>query len=264
MKVSVVVSTYNRPEYLEVALRGYLNQTIMPHEIIIADDGSTDETKAVIEKFRDLGLNLIHCWHEDRGFRLSVIRNKAVAMSSGEYLLFTDDDILPSKRLVEDHILYAEEGYFLQGHRVLLGPEATEVALKNSFKPRSLLRMYLRGQIRNLSNSFRLPIFIVKKSMSLKGIRGCNFSLFKKDFIAVNGFNEEFQGWGKEDSELAIRLYRYGLRRKDLKFKAVCFHLYHPLHDRSRLAENLQLLERTSRSRDYYCKNGIDKYLLEV
>jgi glycosyltransferase involved in cell wall biosynthesis len=262
VRVSVIISTYNRPEYLRLALKAYLNQTVLPEEIVIADDGSSEETERVIKEFENNGdVKIIHCWHEDRGFRVSEIRNKAVALSSGQYIIFSDDDTIPSRYLVEDHIRYAERGYFIQGHRVLLGPKASEYFKHSEITYPRLFRLYINGEVQNISNSFRFWIPIIMKTKRIKGVRSCNMSMFRDDFIAVNGFNEEFQGWGKEDTELVVRLYKYGLKRKDIKFRANVFHLYHDKYNRDALRRNIELLERTLKSDKYYCKEGIDKYL---
>lgn len=262
MKVSVIISTYNRPEYLKRVVKGYLHQSRLPDEILIADDGSTEETAVMIKEIqKNSSIKMQHVWHEDKGFRAATIRNKAIASSSGDYLILTDDDCIPSSTLVEDHVKFAETGFFIQGHRVLLGETASKDFTFKDISLIYLLYLKLRGQASNILNTVRLPLPLIRISQSLKGIRSCNMSFFRKDVIAVNGFNEDFTGWGKEDSELAVRFYKYGLRRKDLKFRACCYHLYHNLYSRDNLKRNIALLEKAKSDSDYFCKNGIDKYL---
>lgn len=262
IKVSVVISTYNRPDYLTRVIEGYLSQTRLPDEIIIADDGSRDDTAAMVAALRAAAnVPIVHVWHEDRGFRAARIRNKAVARSSGQYIILCDDDCIPAAALVEDHLRYSRQGCFIQGHRVLLGAGISD---SFSLEDRSLLRLLdlaRKGQANNIKNALRLPLPLVRISQSLRGIRSCNMSFYRNDFIAVNGFNEDFEGWGKEDSELAVRLYKYGLKRKDLKFRACCYHLFHPYYDRDNLERNIGLLEKAQVASGYFCSNGVDKYL---
>jgi glycosyltransferase involved in cell wall biosynthesis len=262
MKVSVIISTYNRPEYLQRTIEGYLYQSQLPDEIVIADDGSTEETASLILSLsKNSPVKILHVWHEDKGFRLAKIRNKAIAKSSGAYLILCDDDSIPSHTMVEDHLKFSEKGYFIQGHRVLLGETISKDFTFKDISLMNLLYLRLKGQATNILNAFRLPLPLIKVSQSLKGIRGCNMSFFRKDIIAVNGFNEDFKGWGKEDSELVVRFYKYGLKRKDLKFRACCYHLYHKHYSKDNLKRNLALLEKAKSEKGYFCKNGIDKYL---
>ncbi|MGW8273283.1 MAG: galactosyltransferase-related protein, partial [Thermodesulfovibrionales bacterium] len=160
-----------------------------------------------------------------------------------------------------DHVACAEAGCFIQGHRVLLREAVSRVFSVEYVRPAMLLWVALKGDAANVSNALRLPIPLVRRSRSLRGIRACNMSMFRKDFVAVNGFNEDFEGWGKEDSELAVRLFRNGTLRKDVKFRACCFHLYHSHFDRSGLRRNEQLLARAMESEERFCKSGVDKYL---
>lgn len=261
MKVSVVITTYNNPDYLQKVLEGYLHQTRLPDEILIADDGSTKDTLEMLRDMeKDSPIRLVHVWHEDQGFRAASIRNKAIAASIGEYIILSDGDTIPSRRLVEDHLNYAGEGHFIQGHRVLLGPEASKSFKFSDINLPYLCRLLLRRGAGNLANGLRLPP-VVRVSRKRSGIRSCNMSFYRKDIYAVNGFNEDFEGWGKEDSELVERFYKYGLKRKDLKFRGCCYHLYHKEFDRTSLGGNTRLLEKTASQSSYYCANGIDKYL---
>ncbi len=262
MKISVIISTYNRPHYLRKVLCGYMSQTFREFEVVVADDGSTEETASVVdESARASDIRVIHVWHPDEGFRLAMIRNRAVARSSGEYLIFTDDDCIPAPRFVLDHYRYSEEGFFLQGHRVLIGEGASGGFDHGSTAPAKLFALMLRGEVGNFLNSLRPPLPWIRKGESLRGIRGCNMSLFRRDFLAVNGFNEDFEGWGREDSDLVARLYKFGIRRKDVKFRACCFHLHHAMFDRERLERNTALLRQAVEGDHYWCRNGVDKYM---
>ncbi|MCL0047245.1 glycosyltransferase family 2 protein [Thermodesulfovibrionales bacterium] len=262
MNISIIISTYNRPDYLKKTIEGYLHQNRWPDEIIIADDGSTNDTAEMIKEIqKNSKVRILHIWHEDKGFRAARIRNKAVAKSSGRYLIICDDDSIPSPALVKDHLRHAEEGCFIQGHRVLLGSHISEDFTFRDISLLRLLKFSIKGQANNILNALHLPVPLIRVSQKLKGIRSCNMSFFKEDFIAVNGFNEGFEGWGKEDSELVVRFYKYGLNRKDIKFSACCYHLYHAPYSRNSLKRNIALLERVQKEDDYFCKDGIDKYL---
>ncbi len=261
MKISVIMSTYNRPHYLERVIEGYMNQTCRDFEIVVADDGSTEETASVVKEAAGKSeIPILHVLHPDKGFRAAKIRNKAAAKSTAKYIIFTDDDCMPSRNFVLDHLSFLEEGYFIQGHRVLLGGKASKKFDFKSINIKRLLLLSLQREAINIHNFFRLPIPLIKKTRSLKGIRSCNMSLFRRDFLAVNGFNEDFEGWGKEDSELVARLYKFGIKRKDIKFRACCFHLHHEFFDRDRLNRNIEILQQSIRVDGYYCKNGVDQY----
>lgn len=262
MKVSVIITTYNKPHYLKRVIEGYLAQTRPPDEIVVADDGSTDKTAILVEGLRARGeVKIAHVWQEDKGFRAARIRNMAVARSTGEYLILCDDDSIPCAQMVEDHLEYAEKGFFIQGHRVMLGAGISSSFTHLDIVLGTLGGAALRGEVGNIANSLRLPRPLIKKSKSPRGIRSCNMSFFREDFLAVNGFDEEYEGWGREDSDLVERFFKYGLMRKDIKFRAVCYHLYHKSHGRESLERNTALLEKAAQRSGHRCVKGIDGHL---
>lgn len=262
LKISVIISTYNRPHYLAKVLEGFMHQTKRPMEIIVADDGSKEDTSSVIKSFQEKSeIPIVHVWHEDKGFRLAQIRNKAIAKSSGEYLVICDDDSIPDKHFIEDHNKYKMMGSFIQGHRVLLGPEISKIFNYRMCSFNFLVKYIFSSEVKNISNSMRPSFPLIRISQGFRGIRGCNMSFYKKDILAVNGYNEDFIGWGKEDSELAVRFYNYGLKRKDIKFRLPLYHLYHEEFSRNRLEQNTNILEIAMKNGSVYCENGIDKYL---
>ena len=266
-KVSLIITTYNWPKALELCLRSVLRQTLTPDEVIIADDGSTEDTKTLIETYIPrfkvsprFKISLIHVWQEDMGFRAAAIRNKAAAQSQFPYLIFIDGDMILHKDFIGDHIKFAEKNCFLQGSRVLLGKSLSEKVL---FSQQTDFLLFTQG-ISNRKNMLKIPLLskiISIKNTHLKGIKSCSFSLFKEDIIKVNGFNETFQGWGREDSEFAVRLFNSGLYRKNIKFSAIQYHLYHSEHDRTNLSKNDNLLELAIQQKNTYCENGLDKYI---
>lgn len=261
MKVGIIITTYDNPSALRRVLEGLNLQTRLPDEVIIADDGSGNETATLINIFKEKSsFPVIHTWQENKGFRAAKIRNKAIKCSNSDYLIILDGDCIPTRHFVADHILMAERGCFFQGKRVLIGKEAAEgFTATHLASPLHLLKLMISGSISNIHHLLRLPFFPPLRNKKIRGAKSCNICIFKDDLLAVNGFNEEFVGWGREDSELTARLYRYGLMRKTHPFMAICFHLWHPPISRESLSENEGILQRAINSKEYFCKNGIIK-----
>ncbi|PIE64647.1 MAG: family 2 glycosyl transferase [Desulfobacterales bacterium] len=261
MKISLIVTTYNWPEALYLCLKSIKYQSLLPDEVIIADDGSSFETKKTIDTFaiNNKYMNIIHSWQEDKGFRTSKSRNKAIAKSNYEYVILIDGDIILHKDFIKDHLRFSKKNTYIQGCRSLL---------KNTINP-SLFDVkghfiFLRKGIRNRINALRC-IFLANlfnfHNKKIRGIKSCNMSFFKEDCIKVNGFNEDFIGWGREDTEFAIRLYNNNIVRQNVKFAALSFHIPHPKSSRAMLETNDRILQNTIEKEMKFCKNGIDKYL---
>lgn len=260
MNLSVIVTTYNRPDSLKKVLEGLLNQTRLPREIIVADDGSTEETSHLVNEIARSSSesSVLHVWHEDLGFRAAEIRNKAILKSSGDYIISLDGDCIPERHFIQDHLLLAKTGYFFQGKRVLVERDLEEdFNFFHTSKTLKLAANTLKGNISNAHHLIRVPFFPALTTTKMSGIRSCNMGFFRADLFAVNGFNQDFKGWGREDSELAARLYKYGLKRREHPFMAVCFHLWHQDNDRTNLEKNDQLLEGLICSGNYRCANGL-------
>ncbi len=261
MTVSLIITTYNRPDALNLVLKSALNQKQLPDEIIIADDGSGRQTQDLIKLFSQTTLiPIIHSWQDNLGFRAAMARNRAIAKSKGEYIILTDGDIILNKYFIEDHLAHAKTGYFIQGTRVLLTGRKTVKVLKSNELSFSLFDKGLLNR-KNIIHSKILAYLLRHPNNLLRGIKTCNFSFFKKDCININGFNEDFAGWGREDSEFAIRLINSGIKRRNLKFSAVAYHLFHSQYDRQSIAKNDILLEQAIKDHKTVCKNGIDKWL---
>jgi len=261
MRVSLIIATYNWPESLILALRSIEKQTIVPEEVIIADDGSTAETKEIIDKFqKDSDLNIIHSWQEDKGFRAAQSRNKAIAKSCGDYIILIDGDIILHPKFVQDHVNNAKVGYFMQGTRVLLSQDITEQIIISNRISFSFFSKGMKGRKNSIHSNFLSKIFSTKKNY-LRGIKTCNIAFFRQDFINVNGFNNEFEGWGREDSEFVVRLFNTGINRKSLRFNAIQYHLWHKDIDRKHLDYNNQLLQNSIKQKLKVCKKGINKYI---
>jgi len=260
MKVSLVITTYNNHTALKKATEGILKQTRLPDEVFIADDGSDGLTTSVTELFAAVApFPVRHVRQENRGFRAAKIRNEAIRQSAGEYIILLDGDCVVNAHFISDHLCLAEERFFIQGKRVHVGKNAVDAfTCEHADSFIKLVGLGLQGKISNIHHIIRLPFDFSVKNRKLKGIKSCNMSFFKKDILAVNGFNEDFIGWGNEDSELACRFFRYGLRKKCHSFMAICFHLWHP-SNKGFAKGNRDLLETTLNSKGYWCGNGIIK-----
>ncbi len=201
---------------------------------------------------------LLHVRHEDKGFRAAKIRNDAIRKSTGLYIVLLDGDCIPNRHFVKDHIRLARSGCFFQGKRVLVRKTMVEAFdWKYANAPQRLLKGMLSGGLGNTHHLVRCAWFPPMGASGLSGTRSCNMGLFKSDLFAVNGFNEDFVGWGREDSELVARLYNYGLKRNVHPFMAICFHLWHAENSRERLGHNDELLRKAISSDDYYIPHGL-------
>lgn len=260
MKLSVIVTTYNRPGALVRVLDGLLAQTCLPHEIVVADDGSRDETREALVPYlnRKTAPRILHVWQADEGFRAAMSRNRAILASSGEYLVLLDGDCIPEQHFIEDHLALARPGCFFQGKRVLVNEKlAGRFTFKDTLSVPVQAGLALTGGLSNGHHILRLPVLPPRRVRGMSGIRSCNMGLFRKDVVAVNGFNHAFTGWGREDSEFVIRLYRYGLKRLEHPFRAVCYHLWHSENPRDSLERNDRLMEEIRDAGEYYCCEGL-------
>jgi glycosyltransferase involved in cell wall biosynthesis len=260
MIVTLVINTFNQPDYLGRVLRAVSRQTKLPEEVLLADDGSADETKMVFQQWRTAQkFRCEHLWQEHQGFRRSRILNRAIAAARGDYLIFLDGDTIPHPHFIADHRALACPGQFVQGHRALIEQQAAEWFGLNPFS-RDRMRALGRFQLSGLKHAFRWPAPLKKFRADLKGIRGCNLGIWRADLIRVNGYNEAFVGWGREDSELAVRLMNSGVRRLDVRGRALCYHLWHPPANRAELAANDGLLEKAILEKQNRCQPGLDQH----
>ena len=250
--ISIIVATYNRPDALDAVLRSLAHQTDPDFEVIVADDGSTSDTKAVIDHWNGrVGRRVVHVWHADEGFRLAEIRNRAILAAAGDYCIFLDGDCLVRPNFIAAHRVLAERGWFVAGNRVLLSRELSERILRERLTAerwdiRHWLLQRLGGKINRLAPLFALPLGPLRKlrARAWRGGRGANIGVWRSDLVAIDGFDCGFAGWGREDSDLFVRLMRAGVRRKDGRWATGVLHLWHPEADRSRLPENDLRLEQ--------------------
>ncbi len=269
MKVSIILSTYNRPDALALILQALAMQTYSHFEVIIADDGSGVDTKELIyDLLPQLSYDLHHIWQEDKGFRLAMARNKAIAKSTGDYLIFLDGDCVPRPNFVERHCELAERNCFVAGNRILLNERFTTWVLFNQIKIHNWSNLvwilpYLHGDINRFLPLLALPNGTFRKLDKLKwqGAKTCNLGAWKQDVLDINGFNENFQGWGHEDAEFVVRLMYNNVKRKEGRFAIPVFHLWHPEADRSLEYVNRQRLEQCLQSAKIAVKVGVSQYL---
>ena len=229
LESSIIVTTYNWPEALRLTLLSIAGQSLGPSEVVVADDSSGPETaKVVIEVLGQSTLNWCHVSHDHKGVRQSRIKNLAVSQSDYPYLIFVDQDTVLHPDFVADHVSMAQEGLFLQGKRSLL-PEDYSKKLLTDGRFRAPFP-WLSG-LGNRKNTLRSPVLgrlLARAKKFETALRGCNLSMFKSDFLKVDGFDEAYdQSWGREDSDFCYRLFHAGVQMKFLWFMALQYHLYH-------------------------------------
>jgi glycosyltransferase involved in cell wall biosynthesis len=261
MKIALLISTYNWPEALELIFESILIQTKLPHEILIADDGSNEKTKEVINVFMEkLNIPVRHFWQEDKGFRKSKILNKTIAQTDADYIIQVDGDCILHRNFIEDHILNIKKNTYLYGSRVNILPNF----VKKVFNERNISFNLFSNEIKNKTRAFHFPYFSKFYKCHLgvsKKFRGCNVSFWRKDFIEINGYNEDFEGWGREDSDMVIRLGNKGVFAKRLRYCGIVFHIYHKEKPKDQLQLNDTIEQKTILNKIIKVSNGIDKYL---
>jgi glycosyltransferase involved in cell wall biosynthesis len=260
--IALIISTYNWPKALKQTLRSIANQTILPNEILVADDGSDERTANLIQQFKanHPTLNIKHVWHEDNGFRLAAIRNSAIRLAQSDYIIQIDGDIILDKNFIADHLSIKARGYFVTGSRLLLSKKITDVLLESE----KVNFSELRWKGKNFFNTLRIPFLmrLLQNNYKTKGkhldyVKGCNMAFWKSDLYLVNGYDESFIGWGREDSDICIRLINAGVKKKFIKFSAVQYHLHHPLASRDQFEANDVLIEQNKLQQISFCKNGL-------
>jgi len=256
---SLIISTYNWPEALELSLKSVENQTILPNEVIIADDGSTNDTKKIVDLFKKRKkLNIIHVWHEDKGFRLAEIRNKAIKVSSSDYIIQIDGDIIISKQFIEDHINFAQKNTFVRGIRTKIGPKLSKEILHSK---RINISFFDKG-LKTRENSIRskmLSKIVAKKSTDPYNVLGCNMAFWRKDLIAVNGYSNDLKGWGHEDTELCARLINNNIYKIKLKYRAIAYHIHHEERSKEQEQDHIDMINHIMQEKIIRCTNGLEE-----
>jgi len=266
--LAVIITTYNWPAALETVLAAYLSQQRPPDELIIADDGSTEETRVLIDVFRKHApFPVKHVWHPDQGFRAGAIRNRAIQNSEADYIVFTDGDCIPTPWFLQQHHRLAERRWFLSGNRILLSEKFSQEIQQQkipiqSWNWRQWYQARQRKQINRLLPLFKIPFgpwYRHRLAKQWAGAKTCNLSVWKDDLLAVNGFDEDYTGWGMEDSDLVLRLIRKGVHHKDARFAAPVFHVWHPENSRDQLEENQRRLQQLIETDRIQARVGIEQ-----
>jgi glycosyltransferase involved in cell wall biosynthesis len=263
--ISLIATTFNRADALQAALAGLARQTDRGFEVVIADDGSGPATSALVDHWRSrLGVPLSHVWQVDLGFRAAEIRNRAILASQGDYCIFLDGDCIARGDFIAKHRRLAEPGWFVTGNRVLLSPAISDAVLRGRLAPETWtaaewVQARLRGGVNRLGAVLTLPLGPLRKlaARQWRGARSCNLAVWRSDLDRVDGFDASFSGWGREDSDLLIRLLHSGVRRKDGRFATGVIHLWHPEADRAQLPVNDALLEAALGSKRTRAQRGL-------
>jgi glycosyltransferase involved in cell wall biosynthesis len=272
--ISVIVTTYNWEPALDAALGALARQTDRNFEVVIADDGSRAATTALIEEWKARApYTLTHVWQEDRGFRAAEARNRAIISARGTYCIFLDGDCIARPDFVASHRRLAEPGRFVAGNRTLLSQTMTETILRDRIDAGAwsfgdLVTLRRRGAINRLAPMIRLPLGPLRGRLARRweGVRSANLAIWRADLDRVDGFDAAFDGWGREDSDIVVRLIRAGVLRKDGRFATGVLHLWHREADRSRLPDNDRLFDtvlngdriRAQRGLSMVCAQGDD------
>ncbi len=266
-RVSVVLSTYNQPRWLEKALWGYAAQRFTDFEVLVADDGSGPETATVVARMRERNQpRLVHVWHEDRGFRKTEILNRAVLAAAGDYLIFSDGDCIPHPDFVATHVRLAREHRFLSGGYLKLPMDLSEqltesdVTTGRAFDPAWLATHGWRGGRRalRLPRSRALAALLDAVTPTRATWNGHNASTWREAIVAVNGFDLDM-GYGGEDRALGERLANLGYRGRRVRFRAPVLHLDHPrpYADADVIRANRRIRDEIRRSRDVRTRRGL-------
>jgi glycosyltransferase involved in cell wall biosynthesis len=266
--ISIVITTYNRPNALQAVIEGCFRQTDKDFEIIVADDGSGDATRECVAALRARSpVPLQHIWQPDEGFRAAMARNRGILAARGDYILMLDGDCIPLPNYVEQHRKLARPGFMVTGSRVLLSADATARVLAGNLDIQTaglaeLVRMRLRGDINKLPQLLlTLPdLGREKRRFSYRRIKSCNMGAWRADLERVNGFDESFWGWGHEDSDLVVRLFNAGVMRKDGAFATEVLHLWHREAQRDQESSNRRMVVERKASGVTQAERGLREH----
>ncbi len=263
MKVTLIISTYNRPPALNVVLDSVMRQTRRPDEIVVCDDGSRDDTRQLIESWRTrTDIPIKHVWQPDDGFRVAAARNRGVAIATGDYIVQIDGDIMMERHFIADHLSMAAPGHYIRGSRVRLSKKATQHICDGGYaKDIGLLSLWVKDD--RLKN-FRAATIgrRISRIYKTRGLAmGCNMSYWREDFMRVNGYDENFVGWGVEDSDLGLRMEASGVKGFKLFRMAICHHLHHREEPKDRWDEALKYMYDRIDKGIIYAERGVDQYI---
>lgn len=262
---SLVVTTYNWPEALALCLRSIAAQRVLPREVVVADDGSRQDTGELVRAMAaDFPVPLQHVWQEDLGFRAARVRNLGIAASAGEYVIFTDGDMVLHRDFVADHLALIRPGTFLQGGRLNASPEESRRLLAGG-QPR--FSPFMPGAFKR-KHALRLPWLAAHKARSAEGgqVMSCNMGVWRRDLDLVNGFDDNYEGWGREDDDIAWRLKHAGVVRRPIRFAGLAIHLWHNTRwpdgvPPTEVLPNDRFFNQTLATRAVRCERGLDAHV---
>jgi glycosyltransferase involved in cell wall biosynthesis len=263
LNLSLLITTYNWPEALDLVLESVARQHVLPSEVVVADDGSAEPTARLVAAWQQrLQVPLVHVWQEDTGFRAARSRNRGIAAARTGYVVMIDGDMVLDRRFIADHIALAEAGSFVQGPRINTSPELSKAMLAER---RTQVGILTPGVLRRQQIVHHLPYasWSARRAFSTERVKSCNMGCWRADLIAVNGFDERMIGWGPEDKELAVRLFNIGIARKHVRHAALAAHLYHARRDPVGTNPNDRYLDESIANKSQRCAAGIDAHLAE-
>lgn len=263
-KTSLIISTYNWEKALTLCLKSVISQSVLPDEVIIADDGSRKDTADVIERFKKISpIPIHHVWHEDKGFRLAEIRNKAIIKAQFHYIIQTDGDVILHKNFIQDYKKFAKKGQFIRGSRTRLGNDLSQKLLNTE----SINFSIFNKDIDSRTNGFRnrlIARLLAKPKNNPNKILGCNMGYWREDAIKVNGYENSLVGWGHEDVEFTARLVNIGIQKVKIKYSAILFHIYHKEQPRNNEDSHFKLIQDILDNKVTKATNGISEILKQV
>lgn len=271
-RTSLIITTYNWQEALALCLRSVAAQRVLPDDVVVADDGSREDTARLVHGFaRAYPVPLRHAWQEDLGFRAARVRNLGIAASTGDYVIFVDGDMVLHPEFVADHHRLIRPGSFLLGGR-LNASQAESARLLAGGAPRFSTRMPFAprgagGELKR-KHALRLPLLAAWKASRRKGgvAMSCNLGVWRRDLDTVNGFDDAYEGWGREDDDLTLRLRHAGVERRLLRYAGLAIHLWHSTRwpdgiPPNQALPNDALLQRTRDTRAIRCVRGLDAHV---
>jgi glycosyltransferase involved in cell wall biosynthesis len=263
VRVSLLLTTFDRPDALSCVLESVRSQTVPPDELIVADDGSGADTRIVSDAFRaSVHFPVTHVWQPHDGFRAGRARNLGLARTTGDYVVQIDGDMVLHPQFLADHRDFARHGHYAQGTRILLDEARTQRQLASGPAAPGVFSGGIGG-LRRLY-ALRAPAFwplSAALASSFVAVKGCNVAYWLEDARTVNGYDEAMSGWGSEDKEFCARLENAGLRRRTLLFGGIAWHLHHELAPRERHSHNEAILEQTRRTRRTRAEHGLDQHV---
>jgi glycosyltransferase involved in cell wall biosynthesis len=230
MQVSLLITTFNRADALDLVLKTVAGQSRIPDAVVVCDDGSSPETSMLVRRWAQR-LPICHAWQSDHEFRAARSRNLGLSRSNAEYVVWIDGDCLLPPNFVENHLKLAKPGYLVAGGRHLLSDSETHALLKGVASTESALKNWKFWSV-------SLGMLRELRPYSWETVRTCNLGVYRDELAAIEGFDESYVGWGREDSDVVVRLMHRGVKVRSGRLAACVAHLYHLERSRDHFSEN--------------------------